>query len=339
MSSIPYIEKILSWHIDRLKVHYEKSRDLYEKMESRQLISSDEYGRYREEACREFVEVVVPGRFNIGEGYIINTTEGNGSISTQTDVIVYDNSTSPFTNSHMRFYPIEAVAAIGEVKSTLKPVELTDALCKLANQKAMRTLGYTPGDSLSIYRDRHLIENQNYFLRKIQDTINREVDRDIGFDEEGISLNIELANKILRKGGNQLLSDIELDYLRMLLESGHESEEDIHNAFYSVLDYIVLMRERYYNPEKNHFDHVMSFLICKKIDMPKNYTYSNLIKDINDAYEKKGILPYNRHNLILSIDDGVFLYYDDNNKYEHIAYPVMQGKKMKQRFIPTQNHV
>ncbi|MFJ5717406.1 DUF6602 domain-containing protein [Neobacillus sp. NPDC093127] len=340
MSSIPYIEKILSWNIDLLKTHYEKSRDLYEKMENRKLISIDEYGRYREEACREFIAMLVPGRFAIGEGFIVNATEGDRSISTQTDIVVYDKSTSPFTNSHIRFYPVESIAAIGEVKSTLKPEELTEALCKLADQKAIRTLGYTPGDSLPIYRDKHLIENQSYFIKKIQETIYRKVDRKYGLEEEGILQEIATANKILEAQGLTKLSESEEEYLRKLIEYGFESEAELNEAFDSVLNNISLMRDTYYNPEKHHFDHVMSFLVCKNIDMSKKdegYNFSNLLIDINKAYEEKGTLPFNRHNLILSIDDGVFLYFDNERKHEHIAYPLMPRREIKQRFIPVQD--
>jgi hypothetical protein len=78
-----------------------------------------------------------------------------GGISTQADIVVYDPSAVPRieSNEHQRFFPIEGVCAIGEVKSRLSKVGLRDALNKLARVKstADHTSSTTP-----IFRDRSI---------------------------------------------------------------------------------------------------------------------------------------------------------------------------------------
>lgn len=59
-----------------------------------------------------------------------------------------------------------------------------------------------------------------------------------------------------------------------------------------------------YNPDKTLNHQIVTFLICKKI----NYAASKLVDDISDFYMEKKIAPSLRHNLILSLEDGVFLY-------------------------------
>jgi hypothetical protein len=70
----------------------------------------------------------------------------------------------------------------------------------------------------------------------------------------------------------------------------------------------------------------ISFLICEKLD----FDTKNLVDEFKDFY--KEIEVRHRHNLILSIDDGVFMYAD--NKLQGgmdrspFPYPIKEGKKM-----------
>lgn len=63
-----------------------------------------------------------------------------GNISTQCDLIIYDKNNCPLieNNNKQRFFPIECVVAIGEIKSDLSKVQFKEALLKLKNNKLLR---------------------------------------------------------------------------------------------------------------------------------------------------------------------------------------------------------
>jgi hypothetical protein len=71
----------------------------------------------------------------------------------------------------------------------------------------------------------------------------------------------------------------------------------------------------------------ISFLICEKL----SFNIDNLVNEFKELY--KGVELRNRHNFILSIDDGVFLYADNKVQGEAgrsaFPYPIMEGNKME----------
>ncbi|MNC00008.1 hypothetical protein D3C75_473200 [compost metagenome] len=146
------------------------SRRTFADEETGQLIHAGEFGTYREAILRDFLRLCIPVRLDSGTGFLISS---EGTISTQIDIIIYDKSAIPRIESieHQRFFPVEGVCAIGEVKSKLSKSELKKALNKLAKAKA--TL-----DELStttpIYRDQIL--SQIPFSRE-----RNEYDRPISF--------------------------------------------------------------------------------------------------------------------------------------------------------------
>jgi hypothetical protein len=99
------------------------------------LIHAGEFGTYREHVLREFLRLCVPARLDIGTGFLINHS---GEVSSQLDVVIYDRAAIPRIESteHQRFFPVEGVCAIGEVKSRLSKTALRDALNKLARAKS-----------------------------------------------------------------------------------------------------------------------------------------------------------------------------------------------------------
>lgn len=107
------------------------------------LIHSLEYGMFRENACKDFIKFVIPSKFQIDDGFIINS---NDSVSTQCDIVIYDSNHTPLFESgkKQRFFPIETVAAVGEVKSTLSKADFKDAINKLSKTKALRLETETP---------------------------------------------------------------------------------------------------------------------------------------------------------------------------------------------------
>ncbi|MBF8669580.1 hypothetical protein IR012_08360 [Pseudomonas putida] len=111
------------------------SRQTFVSPATGRLIHAGEFGTYREEILRGFLRLCVPARLEIGTGFLMNS---EGGISTQADIVVYDPSAVPRieSNEHQRFFPVEGVCAIGEVKSRLSKAGLRDALNKLARAKA-----------------------------------------------------------------------------------------------------------------------------------------------------------------------------------------------------------
>jgi hypothetical protein len=101
------------------------------------LVHGGEFGGYREEITKRYLRAFIPQRTAIGSGFVIDS---RGSISTQCDIVIYDTSVTPFiqNDSLQRFFPIESVCAVGEVKSKLSMHGLHKALRKLSTIKSLR---------------------------------------------------------------------------------------------------------------------------------------------------------------------------------------------------------
>ena len=81
-----------------------------------------------------------------------------------------------------------------------------------------------------------------------------------------------------------------------------------------------------FSPSTYHYDSIFSFLICKKFD----FNIDNLCNDLN-SYYNPDIQPWQKHNLILSMEDGLYAYYDENDKT--MMFPIHRGKTLKNRFV------
>lgn len=101
------------------------------------LIHPGEFGMYREKMVSELLKPFLPTKLAVGTGFII--THQN-HISTQCDIIIYDKENTPIIeNGEQRFFPIECVVGVIEVKSVLSKSNLKEALQKLSNIKALRS--------------------------------------------------------------------------------------------------------------------------------------------------------------------------------------------------------
>jgi len=107
------------------------SRNLFYDEDEKKLSHTGEFGSYREAICRDFLKFFIPGKFAISQGFLINN---NDDVSSQCDIIIYDSDLTPLiqSESRQRFFPVETVGAVGEVKSRLDKTRLKDALNKLA---------------------------------------------------------------------------------------------------------------------------------------------------------------------------------------------------------------
>jgi hypothetical protein len=97
---------------------------------------SGEFGMYRESIVRDFLRFIIPARLRISNGFVITPMN---DVSTQCDVVIFNPDLTPlFENSErQKFFPVEAVNCVAEIKSKLSKIELKTALNKLARIKAL----------------------------------------------------------------------------------------------------------------------------------------------------------------------------------------------------------
>ena len=129
-----YLE-IFKIKVDNFITEMERARSLYEDLSKKnKLIHSGEYGMYKERSLRELIEFIIPFRYKTTDGYIINSFD---ETSTQCDLILFDKLNTPLIEfgSRFQFIPVESVAAIGEVKSTLSRNEFIETAIKLSKNK------------------------------------------------------------------------------------------------------------------------------------------------------------------------------------------------------------
>ncbi|CAM6434712.1 DUF6602 domain-containing protein [Citrobacter sedlakii] len=126
------------------------STEVFYDPERERLIHAGEYGMYRESVVRDFLNFIVPQRLAISNGFLMS---GMDDISTQCDVVIFDSKMTPLYQGgdRHRFFPIESVYCIGEVKSNLSRAAFRDAINKLARNKAIAERIKNP--SLSVHSD------------------------------------------------------------------------------------------------------------------------------------------------------------------------------------------
>ncbi len=120
----------------------ESSRQLFAD-EDGQLVHPGEFGTYRESITKDFLKSFIPQRMAIDSGFIITSS---GRISSQCDIVIYDKSVTPLiqNENRQRFFPVESVCAVGEIKSVLSLSDLKSALRKLASVKGLRDCLFEP---------------------------------------------------------------------------------------------------------------------------------------------------------------------------------------------------
>jgi hypothetical protein len=119
------------------KEFLDTSRTVFYDDKKKRLIHSGEFGMLREACVRGLLKNFLPGIYGVAQGYVIGQ---NDEISHQCDLIIYHKSYTPYfhTPEEQRFFPIESVIAVGEIKSKADGTVLDDALEKLAHIKLMR---------------------------------------------------------------------------------------------------------------------------------------------------------------------------------------------------------
>lgn len=233
------IRSIIEEKINRFKYAFERSApELFIDPETWKLSHPWEYWSFREVASKEFLRSLMPSKFEIGSWFILSPNIDWAS--TQCDIIIFDKENTPLIESseNQKFYPVETVVWIGEVKSILSKTEFIYALNKLARNKS------------------------------IKETV---------------------WGSLVNWGSERL------------------------------------------NPVINPYHALFSFIICKKLDFKLESLHEEL-----DGFYEADIKPWQKHNVVLSIDDGILQYYD-NKDWMTLMYPYIKSP-LKNRFtIPTDN--
>ena len=104
--------------------------------EAGRLRHSGEYGMYRENIVKDFLKFLIPRSLDLSTGFLITSMN---DVSTQCDVVVFDPHMTPLfqEGDRHRFFPVETVFCVAEVKSTVSRAEFAKALNKLARTKAL----------------------------------------------------------------------------------------------------------------------------------------------------------------------------------------------------------
>jgi hypothetical protein len=92
-----------------------------------------EFGSHRELVSSTFLKPFTPDRFDLADGFILGQEDSNPA---QCDILVVERDLAPFcTNRELgQFYPIEAISAVGEVKSQLTPTQFSRVLAQVSRQ-------------------------------------------------------------------------------------------------------------------------------------------------------------------------------------------------------------
>lgn len=209
------------------------STEVFYDPEKGKLRHAGEYGMFREAVVRDFFKFIVPRSCDMSTGFVITSMN---DVSTQCDVIIFDSRMTPLyqEGDRQRFFPIESIFGIGEVKSTLSKPQLAAALNKLAKIKALSERVTTP----------------------------------------------------------------------IVLKKSPPGPFD---------------------PLNHAYDTVPSILICQKL----NFDLTGIEAQIDGLYEPS-VQHHHKHNLILSIEDGLLSYFDGNGK--NLGYPRIGGVNLKHRF-------
>ena len=126
-------EKIVERNIEQFVGHFSDDSSAIYKDEKNKLIHPGEYGKYREESCKQLIRLMLSRDLNLSDGFVITADD---QITTQCDIIIYNSSISPIIADDIaRMFPAEEVRAIVEIKSNLSKAEYINALKMMAQNK------------------------------------------------------------------------------------------------------------------------------------------------------------------------------------------------------------
>ncbi|MES2778666.1 MAG: DUF6602 domain-containing protein [Bacteroidota bacterium] len=199
-------DALIEEQIDAFKDGFvRKSRELFSNIESKELIHPGEFGSYREQIAKDYIKFFVPQRLDIHSGFIITSQDRT---STQCDIVIYDSKVTPLIQSkeRHRFFPVETVVGIGEVKSVLSKTDFFNALSKLSKTKSLRSDIQTPSILFSNTPDIPLDIAQNPYTSMVSFIICQKLDFNLSQITSEITSYYELNNIAKHDRHNFILS-------------------------------------------------------------------------------------------------------------------------------------
>lgn len=127
--------------IEQFQMAFSSDKEFFWDEEAKKLIHPGEFGTYRENSVKQLLRLFLPDQLEIGAGFIITNRD---DVSTQCDIIIYDKLSNAVVESNLeqKFFPIECVVAVGEIKSDVGSIAaLNSHLDKLSRIKMLREKG------------------------------------------------------------------------------------------------------------------------------------------------------------------------------------------------------
>jgi len=147
------VDKIVSSQLGMFATSFSNvARSVFYDENSQSIIHPGEYGMLRESLVRDLLTHFLPESVGVSQGFVVSP---EGTVSSQCDIIIYSKIFSPkiHTPEQQRFFPVESVLAVGEVKSTVDSSTLRSALEKLVYIKEMRANLKKGAVAWSVFRD------------------------------------------------------------------------------------------------------------------------------------------------------------------------------------------
>jgi hypothetical protein len=129
---------LVAQNFKNFKNSFDNTKEVFWDVNKGKLIHPGEFGAYRETLAKTWLKTFIPSKFGLGNGFLITS---KNRISTQCDIIIYDKDETPTIENldNQKFYPIETVAGVIEIKSDIHSIgELNAHLIKLSELKTFR---------------------------------------------------------------------------------------------------------------------------------------------------------------------------------------------------------
>ncbi|WP_399088195.1 DUF6602 domain-containing protein [Streptomyces sp. BBFR2] len=145
--------KILGSVAKRMRADFEQSQNFNHKGEA---------GTSREVLIQEFLSGYLPA--HVEAVHNAEVISANGDVSPQSDIILIDRGTPPFTSLNgFRIIPNECVYGMVEVKTKLDGVQLVDACNKISRMRSMPKTAYRPISGVIPRSTKVYGKNHDYF--------------------------------------------------------------------------------------------------------------------------------------------------------------------------------
>lgn len=126
---------------------------------TREIKHPGENGRAREQILRRFLERILPGKYKVGTGFVIDAV---GGISNQIDIVVYrDDYHSVFEIGDVKHFMVESVVAVIENKASIASAAVLRQ--SFENIVSVKRLDRTNGGKNYFVPSRELLSKDKFY--------------------------------------------------------------------------------------------------------------------------------------------------------------------------------